>query len=107
MSATISHIDFEPFPAPGQKSVGSGARTDLRSFVAHASWGHLGSEEDLFARDARGTNRIGAGLLVAVRASRVDVAVASTEGMQGHRFGDVSGSVGDCVRHGRTKLETG
>jgi hypothetical protein len=70
--------------------------TDLGGLVAHVLRGDFGGEEDLFAWDARGTDRISTGLLIAICPSGVNVAVASAEGVQSHRLRDISGS----VKHG-------
>ena len=54
---------------------------------------HFGGEEDLLAWNSRSTDRIGAGLLIAVRASGIDMAVPGSESVEGDGLGDVCGSV--------------
>ena len=64
---------------------------------------NFGCEEDLFARDARSTDSIGARLLIAVRPGRVDVAISGAEGVEGDGFGDICGPIEiDSGMHGQS-----
>ena len=70
-----------------------GSEAYLCGLVAQSSRWHLGGEENLFAGNARGTDCVGARLLIAVCASGVDVTVAGTEGMEGDGLGNLGWSV--------------